>query len=65
MTHLNLNTATVAELETLPQVGPATAQAIVDYRESYGRFETIEEILEIPGIGPSTFDQIQDLLTVD
>jgi competence protein ComEA len=62
---LNLNTATAAELDTLPQVGPATAQAIVDYRQTYGRFEAIEEVLEIPGIGPSTFEQIRDLITVE
>lgn len=63
--HLNLNTATTAELETLPQVGPTTAQAIIEYRETYGPFEATEEILEIPGIGPSTFDQIRDLITVE
>jgi competence protein ComEA len=63
--HLDLNTATAAELDALPQIGPATAQAIVDYRETYGPFEAPEEILEIPGIGPSTFEQIQDLITVE
>lgn len=62
---VNLNTATAAQLEALPQIGPATAQDIVDYRETYGPFETVEEILEIPGIGPSTFEQIRDLITVE
>lgn len=62
---VNLNTATAAQLEALPQIGPATAQDIVDFRETYGPFEAIEEILEIPGIGPSTFEQIRDLITLE
>lgn len=62
---VDLNTATTAQLEALPQIGPSTAQDIVDYRETYGPFETVEEILEIPGIGPSTFEGIRDLITVE
>lgn len=61
---VNINTATVAELETLPRIGPTTAQRIVDYREANGPFETIEDIQNVPGIGPTTFEGIKDLITV-
>jgi competence protein ComEA len=61
---LNVNTASAAELEALPNIGPATAQRIVEYRETFGPFEAPEEILEVPGVGPATFAQIQDLITV-
>lgn len=62
---VNINTATAAELEALPGIGPATAQSIVDYRETYGRFESIEEIMDVPGIGPSTFEEIQSVIAID
>ncbi|MBN1953741.1 MAG: helix-hairpin-helix domain-containing protein [Anaerolineae bacterium] len=61
---LNINTATVEELERLPQVGPTTAQRIVEYRETYGPFAAIEEIMQVPGIGPATFEQICDQITI-
>lgn len=61
---VNLNTATSEELQTLPGVGPVTAQRIVDYRESYGAFQNTNEILEVSGIGQKTFEQLQDLITV-
>jgi competence protein ComEA len=57
---VNINTATLAELETLPGIGPALAQRIVDYRESHGRFAQIEEITEVSGIGEATFAKIRD-----
>jgi len=54
----------VAELDTLPRIGPAIAQRIVDYRTANGPFTTIEEIMNVSGIGPATFGQIKDLITV-
>ncbi|MDY6877954.1 MAG: helix-hairpin-helix domain-containing protein [Chloroflexota bacterium] len=61
---VNINTATTAELETLPRIGPVTAQHIVDYREANGSFQSIEEIQDVPGIGPATFEGLEDLITV-
>jgi competence protein ComEA len=62
---VNINTASAAELETLPRVGPATAERIIEYRESSGPFESIEDIKNVPGIGPATFEGLEDLITVE
>ena len=48
---IDLNTATAEQLEALPGVGPSTAQAILDYRRQHGRFRTVDELLEVRGIG--------------
>ncbi len=61
---VNLNTATVADLETLPGIGPALAQRILDHREKNGGFRTVEDLLEVPGIGPKKFEEIRDHVTV-
>ena len=62
---LNINTASVEELdEFLPGIGPVTAQKIVDYRTTYGPFSSIEEIMNVSGIGEKTFADIQNLITV-
>ncbi len=61
---VNINTATVTELDTLPGIGPTTAQAIVDYRLQHGLFQVIQDIQNVPGIGPATFDGIKDFITV-
>lgn len=61
---LNINTATAAELESLPGIGQTRAKAIVDYRQSKGAFKTIEEITSVPGIGPKTFERIKGLIMV-
>ncbi|NOH03454.1 MAG: ComEA family DNA-binding protein [Chloroflexi bacterium] len=61
---ININTATAEELDSLPGIGPTIAQRIIDYRTENGPFETIEDIMDVSGIGPSTFDQIKDLITV-
>jgi competence protein ComEA len=61
---VNLNTATVAELDALPGIGPVLAQRIVAYREQNGRFTAVEQLDDVPGIGPSIYDQLQALVTV-
>jgi len=61
---VNINTASQEELESLPYIGPALAQRIIEYREANGPFESIEEIIEVYGIGQKTFENIQDLITV-
>jgi competence protein ComEA len=61
---ININTATLAELETLPRIGPTIAQRIIDYRTANGPFTSIEQIMNVKGIGPATFAQIKDLITV-
>jgi competence protein ComEA len=61
---ININTATTAELETLPRIGPTMAQRIVEYREANGPFAAIEDIQNVPGIGPATFEGMKDLITV-
>ena len=62
---ININTATQAELETLPGIGPALAARIVAYREANGPFPNVEAIQNVAGIGPSTFEAIKDLITVE
>ena len=62
---VNINTAGLAELESLPRIGPALAQRILDYRAANGPFAAIEDIIRVSGIGPATFEQIKDLITVN
>jgi competence protein ComEA len=61
---ININLADREELDSLPGIGLAKADAIIDYRTSQGDFLSIEEILKVPGIGESIFTQIKDLITV-
>ena len=61
---VDLNTATVAQLDTLPGVGPVTAQHIVDWRTRNGRFARVEQLREIDGIGEHRFQQLRELVTV-
>lgn len=55
-----INRATSAELETLPGIGPAKAAAIISYREQHGPFKTVEDLLNISGIGPKSLEKIKD-----
>jgi competence protein ComEA len=61
---VNLNTATAEQLETLPRVGPALAQRILDWREANGRFSAIDDLLGVTGIGAKTFEGLRELVTV-
>ncbi len=61
---VNINTASADVLATLPGIGPTTAQRIVDYRTENGPFARVEDLLNVAGIGPATFDNIQALVTV-
>lgn len=61
---LNLNTATAEELETLPGIGAELARRIVAYRNTFGPFARVEDILAVDGIGPKILEKIKDLITV-
>ena len=61
---VNLNTADLSALETLPRVGPALAQRILDWREANGAFTSPDQLLNVSGIGAKTFEQLQKLVTV-
>ena len=62
---VELNTATAAELRTLPRVGERTAQRIIEYREEHGGFEKIEDLMNVRGIGERTFLRLRPLIRVD
>lgn len=62
---ININTATKEQLDTLPGIGEVTAQRIVDYREQHGKFQKIEDIMNVSRIGPKLFEQIKDKITAD
>jgi competence protein ComEA len=61
---IDLNTASAGLLDTLPGIGPALAQAIIDYRENVHPFQSIAEAQEVPKIGPVTFQNMRELVTV-
>lgn len=62
---INLNTATIEELDLLPGVGRSTAQKIIDYRTTHGKFRTISELDNVSGIGPAKLERLRPLVTVD
>lgn len=61
---INLNTATLEQLDTLPGIGPATAEKIIAYREQSGGFQSVEDLQEVPGIGDAKFAELKDKVTV-
>ncbi|MCR4401815.1 MAG: helix-hairpin-helix domain-containing protein [Firmicutes bacterium] len=61
---VNINTAGLAELESLPGIGPTLARRIIDYRGANGRFENPEQLTDVPGIGQAKFEALKDLITV-
>jgi competence protein ComEA len=61
---LNLNTATAAQFEALPGIGPVLAQHIVEYRTRHGQFRSVDELRQVEGLGGARFTQIKPLVTV-
>jgi len=62
---IDINSATQVELESLPGIGPKTAQAIIAYREENGFFKTVEDLIKVPNIGPVTLSKLRDLVTAN
>ncbi|WP_157156381.1 ComEA family DNA-binding protein [Diaminobutyricimonas sp. LJ205] len=61
---IDINTADAATLDTLPRLGPAIAERIIQWREANGRFTKVEDLMNVTGIGQKTFDGLRDLITV-
>jgi competence protein ComEA len=62
---VNINTASLAELQTLPSIGPVLAQSIIDFRETRGGFSSADELIHVSGIGERTLERLRPLVTVD
>jgi comEA protein len=61
---VNINTASLEELQKLPRIGPQIAQRILDYRKENGSFKRVEDILKVRGVGEKMFEQLKDQITV-
>jgi len=62
---IDINQAGLLLLETLPGIGPSTAQNIIDYRDEFGYFDVIEDIMNVPNIGESTFENIKEFIIIE
>ncbi len=62
---ININQASAEELERLPEIGPTTAQRIVEYRQQQGSFRSPEDALNVPGVGPKTLEAIREYITAE
>lgn len=61
---ISINSASLEELDTLPGIGPAIAQRIIDYRNTNNGFKSLEELMEVSGIGEKTYEKLADLITL-
>ena len=61
---IDINTADVEELDELPEVGPSTAESIIEFRQNNGQFTSVDELEDVPGIGPTTLEKIEPFATV-
>lgn len=61
---VNINTAKVTKLKTLPRIGEKTAQRIIQFREKNGKFKRIQDLMKVKGIGEKIFNQLKDKITV-
>ena len=62
---VNINTANLEELQTLPRIGEKVAQRIIDYRKEHGEFRKIEELMKVQGVGEKTFKLLKDKIEVE
>jgi len=63
-TKVNINAASLTDLQGLPRIGPKIAQRILDFRKEHGPFKKIEELMKVRGIGEKVFSNLKDLITV-
>ena len=61
---VDINTANVAELERLPEIGPGLAKRIVEYRSLHGRFATTEDLMQVRGIGPKKYEALKEYIAL-
>ena len=64
-TLLDINTATAVQLMDLPEIGESKAQAILTYRNDHGPFQTLDDLMEVPGVGETIFETIKDLIIIN
>lgn len=62
---ININTAGVADFDTLPGIGLITAQKIAAYRQEHGKFQKLEDLMSVKGIGPKKFERFKSMLTIE